>query len=329
MSVKRGIWARMTVAFLLVVVSLSVSPIRLLGNPPWVNHVILSDTTSAEPGLAPFGAKLYLSWVGTDPSRTLNVESSTDGLSYSNHVVLQNIQNAQGGAAIVGCAQCNQLYMAIRNTSSAVLVTRSSDGINWAYPTPVPILPGVDSTPALSPFGNGAVAFTTQSCQGGTARRPHVANFNDCSLSSFTTCPVGLPTCGTIFTNVDCLLQANSPLGWNNTTTGDVRVFSCAGGSGCQSGNLYYTIGAGSPVQITGDTSGQGPRVTVTPSGAKYIAYRGTNSKIYVRNIGSGARVSGNDWSNSSPAIAYFNGYLYVVWRGGDNKLNVASISPF
>jgi hypothetical protein len=60
----------------------------------------LPDTSFAAPALGVFRGRLFIAWTGTDPEHHLNVESSTDGMTFSNKTTLGQTTLATDGPAL-------------------------------------------------------------------------------------------------------------------------------------------------------------------------------------------------------------------------------------
>jgi hypothetical protein len=60
--------------------------------------------------------------------------------------------------------------------------------------------------------------------------------------------------------------------------------------------------------------------ITKEGSGAPrpYVAWKsGADKKIVIANLNTGGLIISDDWSDYTPAIAVFQGQLFVAWRGG------------
>ena len=56
--------------------------------------VTLPQTSSFAPAVAAFNGKLYIAWTGTDPGHHLNIESSSNGVTFGNKVTLPETSDA-------------------------------------------------------------------------------------------------------------------------------------------------------------------------------------------------------------------------------------------
>jgi hypothetical protein len=82
----------------------------------------LPDTSSAAPALAVYRGRLFIAWTGTDlPQHHLNVESSTDGMTFGNKDVLGQTTNYWNGPSL-----------APYNNALAIAWTGTDQRLNYA-----------------------------------------------------------------------------------------------------------------------------------------------------------------------------------------------------
>lgn len=88
----------------------------------------MNETSPSGPGLAFGDNKLFLAWTGTDQNHSLNVISSSDGITFSNKVTLGETSGA--GPALVFL---NRLYLLWRGTDQnhSLNIMQSTDGVNF------------------------------------------------------------------------------------------------------------------------------------------------------------------------------------------------------
>ncbi|MGZ3493054.1 MAG: hypothetical protein ACXU9S_16415, partial [Gemmatimonadaceae bacterium] len=64
--------------------------------------VTLPEKSSFAPAMAAFDGKLYIAWTGTDPAHHVNVESSSNGLTFGIKVTLSDTSDAGPALAVSG-----------------------------------------------------------------------------------------------------------------------------------------------------------------------------------------------------------------------------------
>jgi hypothetical protein len=273
----------------------------------WTGKVVLNDYTTGQPALEEFQGKLHLGWVGADSNRTVNVMSSFDGLNYGNKVTLWGMTSPDGiGVALSEIPNCGVLALSYLGRGNRYPnFTKSSDGLNWS---PQSTWWGfvASATPALSPIVFGAGGFVAPGGSGYTYAR----YFDDCSLSSWMSY-CWLPNCA------DNVVRINgSPF---------AREFH-AFASQPDGGQLFIDL-----TPFGSHWSDQGPSGTCDEvTGYCYIAWKGGGKKINIANLGTGAHIISSDWTDYTPAIAAFQGQLFVAWRGANpGAVNVAKLNPF
>jgi hypothetical protein len=291
------------------------------GQCSWSTKVVLTQTTSDQPGLAAYTVsgtnKIVLAYVGTDSNRTLNVMTFTNGTSWGSQTPLKGWQSsygvALGGANFVG--GCAYLIMAWPNRSNNVLYAAdSADSYHWSGP--VSLQDVISSTPAIDAY-LGDIAYRIKS----TNLIAKMAT--GCSLAYVqSTYNFFDEISGCPFPNVCTTTSSGSP-----AVSIDSVVRAIAMGVNQP---IYAQIADGSIFQVgTSSSTYSGYGITGACVGAnQYLAWRGGSGNINLWSSSTGTKVC-SDTSNSAPTITSFNGALYVAWRSSNNTINIASIPPF
>jgi hypothetical protein len=319
-----------------IVLALCMATLLLLGTGTafgqcsWSTKVVLSQTTSDQPGLATYTPAsgintIYLMYVGTDSNRTLNAMESTNGTSWGSQTPLKGWQSSHG-VALAGAPPnsggCPYLITAWPNRSNNVLyAATSANGYQWSGPYSLTL--SSTATPAINP-GNGDIAYqdptttmiavmpATCSLHYNPDNPPTWHFFGDAEGCPFptdcTTTSSGSPA---FPAPLAIAMGTNQPI-WAQTY---VSAFELPGGSNTYSG--YGVTGTYIP----------------SPGGSElptyYLAWRGGSGNINFWSSLSGLKVC-SDTSNSAPAMTFFNGFLYVAWRSSSNNtINIASIGEF
>jgi hypothetical protein len=324
-------------ALLASLLAVAICPRLAFGQCSWSSKVVLSWTTSDQPGITSFTAggvnKLFVTFVGTDSNRTVNVGQSTNGTTFTNLVVLTSMRSSRG-VAISGspATACNSLYLAFpgRDGSATMNVAKSSNGISWTGPNqPFTI---VRSTPAMdTSLTTIGIGYSTDHTLGQVAAE-RTFNCNVGSVSAQDTDYWWTTNCSSVPPGISCPTYSNG----SPAMAGAVVSSHWQGIKAVAQPNidLYarliaYARDLGNPTSLGGNWSSAGITGAMNPStGIGYLAWRGGDGKINLANENAGQRIC-SDTSPSTPTIGFFQGKLYVIWRGGDNKLNVASLTPF
>ncbi len=304
------------------------SAIEAFGQCNWTGRAILNETTSAQPGLAPFNVggqdRLFLAWAGTDGNRTVNVMSSADGFNYTNKVILAQMQSRHG-VGLVGSPGCSSLYLAFsgRDASANLNLARSFDGINWSGPFSFSCFfaPCTSSTPVL--IGNPAPVF------GGNIAAGFRAGADSLDLSTFP-CDLSSGTDGCFYfipgTGFCADERSVGAPAWANTAGIDIKASARP-----NMDHIVFQLNMGQGDALFNEWSDDGPSATINPAtGTVYIAWRGGNDgRINIINLSTRQKLICTDWSPNTPVLAVFGGRLFVAWRGGDNKINIGSLNFF
>jgi hypothetical protein len=96
------------VGFVLGILMLGLGQISLPVAKADVSVVTLGDTSGAGPALASFNGRLYLAWTGMDDAHSLNVVSSSDGITFGGKVTLG--ESSSAGPALTSFK--GRLYLA-------------------------------------------------------------------------------------------------------------------------------------------------------------------------------------------------------------------------
>lgn len=317
-------------AFALCIMLLFLNVSQAFGDCSWSSKVVLSDTTSDVPGLTAFNVsgtnKLFLAYVGTDSNRTINVEQSTDGQHFNNKVVLSSMRSSYG-VGITGSPSgvCNALYLGFpgRDPSTTMNASKSTDGINWSGP--VQLFPGAQSAPAfdssLKPVLFGYNSFST----GGVA----ATRTFDCNIGSLTVDNTNFFPPATKASGV-----VGPPALYGEVTSGVHHIIRGVA-FGPNNGFEYEKDDNGLVFSDSANWSDSGLVGLVNasnPTNGRYLAWKGGegSGNINIKNYDNGAQDVCSDTTVSTPALAFFNGKLWVAWRSStNNTINVASLSPF
>jgi hypothetical protein len=254
-----------------------------------------------------------------------------DGFSFGSPAVVSNFM-ASHGVGLAYSPSCGRLFLGFsgRDPYKSINVAYSTDGVNWAAPN---IYSGwaspSSSGPVLVPDPSGnsneiGVAWTGDSSYNNPA---YVLNVDCDGANPTVTSPVSTPFMGD---SSGAAADAQGRPAWaTNGTAADIRAYSDYWGQHY----IYWEMNdAGqASTQLGANWSNVGPSLAVDPSsGNRYICWlSGSNNDIIIQNMGTGTTLQFSDWSDNTPAMTVYNGKLFVVWRGGNNNVNVASLNLF
>jgi hypothetical protein len=336
---------------------------HVLAQCNWSTKVVLNDFTSAVPGLTATGDRLVLTWsVGVDG--VLNSMISFDGVNWSNKVTRTDFPRIawgyRGGLGMTYSPTCGYVYVGWRDGSNNMWATRSVDGINWEAPRFIVSATAL-SAPALR-GDNGALpigfAFSTYSstpnfftpikgkfnCDFSNPVLPSQANFWNPFHETVPTPVAGGQE------------KAIMPLWTGAGGTTELSTYAIGAQVNSTPGVKYihFQVNNSYPYQLYAGGinawSNNGVAGTVNPNdGAPYIVWTchpddGDTCKpestgrinIFkmVEPINSGGvhRVCA-DWSTFNPAVTFFQGKIWIAWKGGGTVnsagfINIASIDP-
>lgn len=285
---------------------------------PSVASAVPTDKTSNwQPAIAAFNDRLYLAYTGLDGR--LNVASSTDGITFGTSTIIPNNTSAVGP----GLAAFNgNLYIAWAATDGrrSINIMQSANGVSWVNKR----------------------LFGSEASRG----NPALAGSSSQLLIAWN------GTDGAATLNAGCIVCTNAPFGAKRTYTNATSNY----GVGLAAINENFFLAwldrfasngirvVGSPAQDplgfvsqtdSGDTNIRGPGITGS-GGFAYVGAVGPNNRLSLVQfqvvgttatlIGGLGGVSGQT-SNTNPALTYFNGHLYYVWLGTDQRINITS--PF
>ncbi|MGH9451714.1 MAG: hypothetical protein ACRD11_14450 [Terriglobia bacterium] len=270
-------------------------------------------------------------------SQEVEIESAQNGFTFQNQVVLSSFRSNLGvglGTSDNSQNSCGQVFLGFVGTdpSSTLNFASSSDGINWSgasqtftNTTATPQFGNLDST-VLFTFsqqylGAPTAAMSSFSC-------PGVTNVSSVNYYVYSGCPPSYLTCG-------------------GHSTGSVGIAEQVFDGGVVSLKSVAQPGSRSSLPITyqdtssinslgGNWSSTGDTATIIPHSPHpdyYIAWSGGGGYLNIAHVDYYgnflAQQTCTDWSRSAPSIAYFNGYLFVAWRGGNNQIGIGTLSPF
>lgn len=315
------------------------------GSCSWSNKEVLSQTTGGQPGLTVFGGKLYLAYIGTSQN-DISVESAADGFTFQNQVILSSMRSNLGvglGSSDNTPNSCSQIFLGYVGTdsNSTLNFAASSDGINWSSQvttyssaTATPQFGNLDSQVQYT-FSQWNVYSSDPWAAIASFRCPGVNSNNDLSYWLFNGCPSGNPGCGGNSTG--SVGFSEQLIYYNNEELGPFFIKSLAEPGATSTWPIEYAVSGmtgraylGENWSTSGDTATMIPNY---PHPDYYLAWKGSGGYLNIAHVDYYgnflAQDQCSDWSTSTPAIAYFNGLLFVAWRGGNNQINVASLRPF
>jgi hypothetical protein len=221
-------------------------------------------------------------------------------------------------------SQCGNLYVAYTGQDGMVNITESVDQAQ-SFPFQV-VIGTANTSPTITNLG---VALAT--VWGNSLFDPAVEQAEGrsvgCDLSfSALSCPFPNPSDNFCPDNPNVppgLPEINGVPGWD---AGDERGFSRSSRAAMQ----FRITQTGGPSDFHGNWSDSGPFLVVDPtSGNHYVAWRGGGNQINLGNLNTGTQIISADTTPNIPALAVFNNQLFVVWRGNDDHINVASTNLF
>lgn len=289
--------------------------------------VVIPQTTQQQPSLATFNGKLYIAWPGSN-NLQLNVASSADGTTFGAPAVIPNrFAASDTGPAIIEFL--NQLYIVWAGVGNDLRIASSSDGVNFGNPSNVsnftsscsPALAATSTTlfvaycinlnTILVTSSTDGVNWTFPSSPSGFVSpwSPALTIVGNQLVLSFTTPQVGSVPGSTLLWTAPA--SGTTSLVWTQWT-GPVSGFSgsCCGGPGLATINSSL---AG--VQF------------IPPNGTAYeFNYELSNGQL---DFESSEMLSGAVISQAGPALASFNGHLYLAWKGTDNPAHLNIVEVF
>jgi hypothetical protein len=299
------------------------------GQTIYVNPIIVNnETTNKAPDLVAFNGRLYLAWTGTDPQRKVNIISSSNGTTWdpADKVILTATAAGGLGLGVIDDGEVRRIYVSY-HLGWAIATRVSTDGTAWSAEN------------IVEPWGNH------DNNQPPTIDYPHSSigllgwRGTDSRLSLHSLYPSGdqqssnpAPFTGNSNDRSPYNPEFKAASGaWLKAWTGDdpTQVINTILNHPARGyyGNIVY--------QITGAYSNDGPTVAFNPpywSSPNRIVVGflgrdpGKTLNLYLNNYSTASIRQLNQWSNNAPAVECFNGKIWVAWRGGDNKLNIASV---
>jgi glycerophosphoryl diester phosphodiesterase len=288
------------------------------------------------PALAAFNGSLYVAFMGLNAGNNLFVTSSASGVNFPTATMYSNIKMAGAPAlAVFG----NKLCMSFRglNVNNTLFLTCSTDGVNWPTAHEISNVQ-MGSDPAMAVFnGNFYIAFKSNDANNGVwiASSSDGVNFTSQVLPNLSMGGKSSPA----------LVASNGVLYYiygANDGGNEMLVMASTDGSTWQGPHAYLGVQMGA----TGPAAaafGGGVSVGLQANDSREVLYmtsKVTEASTYTGpsdpggpgpqdGFGSPAVEGPNDIMGSRPALASYNGSLYLAFMGLNvgNKLFVASSS--
>jgi hypothetical protein len=282
------------------------------------------------PSLAVFNNKLYVAFLSNDSRNILFITSSSDGVNFPAATGYSNM--VMGGAPSLA-AYNGQLFVAFKanDSSNQLFTASSSDGINFSAGTPS-AADTMGSDPALAVFNNQlVVAF----------RANDASNKLFVSTSSTgTNFPAATGYPGILMGNGPALAVFNNTLYVSFQANDDSHTLFVAAGtatSGSSGGSCWtawsstavYTAGAqvsynGQNYQAAYWTQGQNPASNsgAAGSGQPWIPEGSCSSGTSTAGVSFSSNATGYSavQIGSAPAMAAFNGAMYIGFKSNDSR---------
>jgi hypothetical protein len=278
------------------------------------NKVVLTEHASSAPVLATAeGRQLVLAFSGTD--RRINIEVSTDGMSFGGKVTLD--ERTLGEPAIVLAANGNVQqadYVAWTGTDGRINVAKL--GPNWTIVNHVPLNEHSDNNSALAMTGNGTLVLAWA---GAPNQELNVAVSTDGGKS---------------FPDKLTLEKQHSALGpWIANIDG--KLYLLWRGTNNDYPNIAQ-ITSLSPISVDFPTPINTEHCNTHPSlasaGQLVLAWTGTDkyTKVNVAAARSGLdfrdHVVFDEASVATPMLCRYKETLYMAWTGTERSINVAAL---
>jgi hypothetical protein len=282
------------------------------------------------PTMAAFNSRLYIAFQANDPSHSLFVTSSADGVNFT--APAQGYPLIQVGTAPAMAAFNNRLYIAFQanNPSHSLFVTSSPDGVNFTAPAQG--YPGIQigGVPAMAVFNNrlylafqandpSNALFVTSSADGVNFITP---------AQGYPGIQMGSSPAMTVFNNqLYIAFQANDPshaLFVTSSPDGVNFNTPATGYPGIQLGSAPAMTAIGNELYISFQADDPGHALFITPSidGVNFT----TPATGYGPNPATG---DPGILIGGAPAMSAFNQQLFVAFQANDpsHVLFVASSS--
>ena len=288
------------------------------------------------PTLASFNGSLYLAFLGYNAGNNLFVTSSSDGVNWPTATMQANIQMAGAPALAVFN---NQLCLSFRgyNVDNTLFVTCSPDGVNWPTAVEVPNVQ-MGSDPTMAVFnGRLYIGFKSNDANNGV----WIASSSD--AIHFTS--QVLPNISMGWESTPALVASNGVLYYiygANDYANEMMVMASGDGSTWQGPAAYGDVQMG-VAGLAAAAFGNGVAVDFQSNDGRRVLY--TTNKITEASTYTGpsdpngagpqdgfaspAVEEPNDIMGSKPALASYNGSVYVAFMGlnAGNNLFVTSSS--
>lgn len=322
----------------IVIGALFILPRLAFAQCTWVTTSVLYGvaTTVDQPGLTSFSGKLYLAFVGEDSNRTVNVVSSTNGVSWGNKVILTAMRSSYG-VGIVGGSGCNALYLGFvgRDSDRTMNISKSTNGTSWSAQKQFSGFNQVTHNPAFLGTTAG-VGIGYRKSSGVGASRTFDCNVLSASAEGNFFSPAGNcapevdPYCNEQTSGSPALADANVGGGLAQIRALG-RSYTCTFGS-CR--GIIHQNNFGAILKLGGHWTDWGVSATVdTDTNFRYMIWRGGDKRFNIARVNQNGDLQAHkicsDWSNSDPSIASFQNKLFVAWRGGNNVIQVSSMYVF
>ena len=288
------------------------------------------------PALASFNGSLYLAFLGYNAGNNLFVTSSSDGVNWPTATMQANIQMAGAPALAVFN---NQLCLSFRgyNVDNTLFVTCSPDGVNWPTAVEVPNVQ-MGSDPTMAVFnGRLYIGFKSNDANNGV----WIASSSD--AIHFTS--QVLPNISMGWESTPALVASNGVLYYiygANDYANEMMVMASGDGSTWQGPAAYGGVQMG-VAGLGAAAFGDGVAVDFQSNDGRQVLYttnKVTEASTYTGpsdpngagpqdGFASPASEEPNDIMGSKPALASYNGSVYVAFMGlnAGNNLFITSSS--
>jgi hypothetical protein len=302
-----------------VVSSLNITVPTSSEAPTWVAEKTLADQATGAPVLVTAeGRPLVMAFAGRDQYGTINIETSTNGTTFGNKVLLNQGTFSEPALALAASGSNLSDYIAWTGLDSNSSLNVASLGSNWTILASHVLPESSQNNPGLALLADGTLVLAWT----GTDNRINVATSTDG---------------GQTFPN-KLITSQTSPLGpWISNIDGTLYLLWI--GEGNQAPNIAQitvtpSLSVSDPIVVKNQQASYHP--TLALAGTLILVFAGTDRRINVMLSNSATSFQTppqptifTDTASSSPIACMFEGMLCLAWTGTDsnNTINIAELS--
>jgi hypothetical protein len=274
------------------------------------NQTTFADTSIDAPALASLDERaIAVAWTGTDGNHSINVATTTNGVTFATRVTLPTAASDGAPALAFGGGR---LFLAWtgRDASHKLNIASSTDGVTFT--APVTLADSSDVAPAIA-YLNGRLFLTW-------AGRDAAHHLNVMSSTDGVTF-ANKVTLGDTSNTAPALAAVNGSLTmlWAGSGNGSLNLMTST--DGVTFGNKQ-TLGDSSDVHPALASTGTKPLLAWTgQDDARSLNTMEYDGAAWVH------KTTLNQQANGAPALVVYKGQPYMGWTGRDGSINLARIN--